>query len=391
MERFVTKKQVTRTRSTPEKSRTAEKRAAEARINRTLLLVMTVLILLTVLTAAGQASFLKNGNISVAGGEYSKIKDDAEAFAEAAALSTANEVKYEKIEIEIPDYCPVSYKAASPIAMVYDKTEGAVLYAKNTDERCSPASLTMLMTAAAAMDAAPDGYQFVAGEEIDLVMEDAPNAKTNKCFAFNKKEISDGIVLKGASDISYTAAACIGRLMSEDKDISAEKAVSKFVDQMNLTAKNIGAENTHFANPDGYYDEDNYTTAEDMMKIAVYAMEHEEIASSAASPHISGKLASGQSYEWLNTNNMIVPESNLYYEYATGLKAGMTGESGYCIAASANLRGHEIYCIVMNSESGDDRYLDAKNLFDITFSYLEEQGAADPAEETTASAEVLEG
>ena len=179
--------------------------------------------------------------------------------------------------------------------------------------------------------------------------------------------------------------------MSEDKDISAEKAVSKFIDQMNLTAKNIGAENTHFSNPDGYYDEDNYTTAEDMMKIAIYAMEHDEIVSSAASPHVSGKLASGQSYEWLNTNKMIIPEGNLYYEYATGLKAGMTDVSGFCIAASANRWGHEIYCVVMNSESSDDRYLDTKNLFDITFSYLEEQGAADAAEETTTSAEVLEG
>lgn len=397
MERFVTKNQVTRQHSQSERSRAAEKRAADAKINRTLLLVMTVLILLTALTAAGQASFLKNGNISISGGDYSELKDDAEIFAEAAALSTARETVYEEIKIEIPDYCPVNYAASSPIAMVYDKTDGAVLYAKNTDEKCSTASLSMLMTASAAMDIAPDGYQFVAGEEIDLVKEDAPTANISKCFAFNKKEISNGIVMKGASDISYTAAACLGRLLSEDNDISAEKAVSKFVDYMNVTAKNIGAANTHFANPDGYYDESNYTTAEDMMRIALFAMDHEEVAESAGKASASGKLASGQSYDWLNTNNTVIPESSLYNECITGLKIGSTNVSGYCAAISANVRGHEIVCIVMNSPSSDDRYLDVNNLLEITSSYLEEQGAyeteenAGSEESTETSAEILEG
>lgn len=395
MERFVTKKQVTRQHSPSERSRAAEKRAADAKINRTLLLVMTVLILLTVLTAAGQASFLKNGSIGVSGGDYTKLKDDAEIFADAAALSTAREAVYEEIKIEIPEYCPVNYAAASPVAMVYDKTDGAVLYAKNTSERCSPASLSMLMTASAAMDIAPDGYQFVAGEEIDLVKEDAPSANISKCFAFNKKEISNGIVIKGASDISYTAAACLGKLLSEDNDISAEKAVSKFVDYMNVTAKNIGAVNTHFSNPDGYYDEDNYTTAEDMMRIALFAMDHGEVADSAAKSSVSGKLASGQSYDWLNTNKTVIPESNLYNEAVTGLKIGSTNVSGYCGAISANIRGHEIVCIVMNSPSSDDRYLDVNNLLEITGSYLEEQGINGTEEnaeaETETSAEILEG
>lgn len=357
-----------------------EKVSMDIKINRALILVMLVLITLTTVMLVSQISYVRSGSIDISTGGYTVLKTESDERADVADALNAVTVKSQKIDIEVPEYCPVNYKAYSPIAMVYDKTEGAVLYSKNETEKCYPASTAKLLTAAVALDLAPDDFTFVAGNELNFVRDDAPKAGINKCFALNRQQLTDGIVLKGGSDVSYTAAASIGKLLCDKDDVSADEAVSKFVDAMNTTARNIGAENTHFSNPDGYYDDDTYTTAKDMMKIAIYASEHEEIAKAAAKERSGGKLSSGQTYEWLNTNKMVLPESNLYYEPVTGLKTGMTTNTGYCMAATAEQYGHELVCIVMNSETDEYRYLDVKNLFEISFSYIEEFSSAETGE-----------
>lgn len=352
----------------------------DIRINRALLLVLLVLAVLTAVMLVSQIAYVRNGSINIGSSGYTVLKTESDDRADVADALNAVTVKSSKINIEVPDYCPVSYKAYSPIAMVYDKTTGEVLYSKNETEKCYPASTAKLMTAAVALDLAPDDFLFVAGDELDIVEENAPRAGINKCFALNRQELADGIVLAGGSDVSYTAAAAIGKLMCDSDDVSAREAVSKFMDAMNTTARNIGADSTHFSNPDGYYDDDNYTTAKDMMKIAIYATEHKEIAEAASKASSSGKLASGQTFFWPNTNDMVIPESSRYYEFATGLKTGMTSNTGYCMAASAEQYGHELICIVMNSETDEYRYLDVKNLFDISFSYIEEFSSAETGE-----------
>ena len=46
------------------------------------------------------------------------------------------------------------------------------------------------------------------------------------------------------------------------------RSTKKFVEQMNLKARQLGCTNTHFNNPNGLPDEIHYTTASDMAKIA---------------------------------------------------------------------------------------------------------------------------
>ncbi|MBQ8568154.1 MAG: D-alanyl-D-alanine carboxypeptidase [Oscillospiraceae bacterium] len=319
-----------------------------------------------------EISFMKTGEITVEAPEYTVITTEKDRRAEiTAALNSVNtDSSKTQIDLTIPDYCPVNYTAYSPIAMVYDKTDGKVLYAKNENERCSPASTMKLMTAAVALDLSDKDFIFTAGEELDLVQEGASLAKIKKCYSMDRAELIDGIILKGGSDVSYTAAANIGRLLCDTDDVSSFEAVSRFVQVMNTTAENIGAKDTNFTNPDGFYDEDNYTTAADMIRIAVYASKHEEIMSSASKDYAGGKLYSGQSYEWANTNKMVIESSNDYYEYATGLKTGMTENSGYCMVATAERYGHEIVCVVMNCDTAEHRLFDVESLLDISFKYL---------------------
>lgn len=365
-----------------------DRKAAERRkLHNARVGVMAFLVASCCALGAYQVAYTANGAVSVRSDGYTVLKDDTSDHKSAVAAVTKVSEESKKIDIEIPEICPVNMTAYSPIAIVYDKTTGKVLYSKNETEKCYPASTAKLMTAAVALDIAPDSYNFIAGNELDLVPENASLAKINKCYSLNRQQLADGIILIGGSDVSYTAAANIGRLLSDTDDISADKAVSEFVDMMNTTARNIGAESTHFTNPDGFYDDDNYTTAKDMLKIAIYASDHDEIMDAAGRDISNGKLASGQYYEWLNTNKLVLEDSSSYYEYATGLKTGMTEGAGYCIAATAERYGHELICVVMNSDSGEHRQSDVTNLFDLSFEYIDQNCDAEEETEDTGETE----
>ena len=50
--------------------------------------------------------------------------------------------------------------------------------------------------------------------------------------------------------------------------IHVSGSVENFVELMNNTARELGCTNTHFVNPHGLHDENHYTTARDLLRMA---------------------------------------------------------------------------------------------------------------------------
>lgn len=66
------------------------------------------------------------------------------------------------------------------------------------------------------------------------------------------------------------------------------KASQIFADLMNKKAEELGCKNTHFVNPHGYHDDNHYTCAEDMAKIAAEGIKNDLIKQVAAEKSYSG-------------------------------------------------------------------------------------------------------
>jgi D-alanyl-D-alanine carboxypeptidase (penicillin-binding protein 5/6) len=136
---------------------------------------------------------------------------------------------------------------------------------------------------------------------------------------------------------------------------------------MNETAKNIGAVNSNFVNPDGYYSTEQYTTANDMLAITKYAISFPQIRETSAKRSARHVFISGEDKTWYSTNNLIMPDSNYYYQYATGLKTGTNDSTNYCLVALAKRDGTEMLTVIMNAPSKDSRFRDAITLFDAAY------------------------
>ncbi len=294
----------------------------------------------------------------------------AEDYQAAEPAETAFETVAPETAAAIPEdekTYPIDMEISSKYAVVYDVTTNTILYAKNAEEKCYPASTTKLLTAALALDYADEDFVFTAGNELDFVNPGSSLAYLNKGSQLSTEMMIDALMLPSGNDAAYVTAANIGRVIADNPNMSDEGAVKEFVTMMNRKAKRIGAQNTHFANPDGFHDDNHYTTAMDMLKIALYAKDCDMIAKSVQKVDLTQTFLSGEVIYWKNSNVMINPYSQFYYCYSKGMKTGMTDEAGYCVVELAERYDHQVIAVVMGGENAASRWNDTIALLDKAF------------------------
>ncbi len=251
-------------------------------------------------------------------------------------------------------------------AVLIDANTGTILAGKNADQKMYPASTTKIMTAILAIE---------MGDLSDVITvdDDTPYEITGSHIALEPGEVMTlkdllyALMLPSANDAASAIAKHYGG------------TTEKFVNLMNEKAKELGAYNTHFANPHGLHDENHYTTAADLALITKYAMQNEtfrkivETVKYEIQP--TNKKTETRYFTTLNkllyntsSSQILVDGAYIspYYEYATGAKTGYTPEAGNCLVATASKNGTDLIAVAMKGISLE-MYQDAHNLFNYGF------------------------
>ena len=253
-------------------------------------------------------------------------------------------------------------------AILFNATQGKVVYGYGYDERCYPASLTKLLTAIVAVENCDEDAVFTVGDELLLVEEDSSIAYLEKGQSMNRDVLIHAMLLESGNDASYVLAAGIGRQQAGDPSLSAKEAVEVFCTLMNQKAKALGAVSSHFVNPDGFHNSNHYTTPMDILTIARYAYRLPEIKNVIGKEHIRDVFESGEDVTWKNSNRLVRTGDTCFYEGATGMKTGFTDQAGDCLVATAEKNGVTMFAVVMDAPSDQARYEDAAALLDAGFS-----------------------
>ncbi len=250
-------------------------------------------------------------------------------------------------------------------AVLIDLNTGEELYSKNKDEILYPASTTKLVTAMVVLDHL---------KMEDPVTVDAEAAsmqgtvlKLNKGEQAYVKDVFNAMLVGSCNDCAVALAkACCG-------------SVSAFVDEMNTKLLELGAESTQFTNPHGLHDENHYTTASDLVKIAVAAMEIPQIREVVCKADYTYHDVNGKNERYIeNTNRLINGEKDadlIYvnnikrhckYDGCIGVKTGYTNAAGGCLIAAAEKNGTTLLSVVLKSDSLG-RFVDSIKLLDWGF------------------------
>ena len=254
---------------------------------------------------------------------------------------------------------------SSKAAVVMDADSSKMLYSYNQDERLYPASLAKIMTAIIVFDYVKGNYDSLVNFSYTAVTKDIDrNSVTIGASAGDQLSIKDclySLLLPSANDVANALAEYVAG------------SINDFVLLMNEKVENLGLKNTHFVNPSGLHDDNQYTTAYDMAKILQYAMTYPifyQISSSISYRHAPirrFKNPDNSNNQVLNTNSIMVPGSGYYYNGATSGKTGHTKLAGYNLAASARKNDMNLICVVLGASSDKIRFNETKKLFDFHF------------------------
>ncbi len=259
---------------------------------------------------------------------------------------------------------PLTLDISAPACFVYNVDTSEFLYLTGRGERIVPASTTKLLTIVYALTLVDPSELVTPGDELELVNEHSSIAFVRTNHTLTAEMLIEGMLLPSGNDAAYALACAAGRKLAHNPDtISAADAVGLFVTGMNEFANSIGMTGSHFTSPDGYPDEDHYTTVEDMATIAAIAVNNSIIRKYSRVLKDDVTYASGHKNTWVNTNKLIDPSGPYYSPYVTGLKTG-SADNNYSLVVSADMEGTTYVLGFFSEEKANDRFKDAITVID---------------------------
>ncbi len=250
-----------------------------------------------------------------------------------------------------------------------DSSNGQILFDKNSTSKCYPASTTKILTSIVAIESINLDTTFTVGNEINLAEEGSSLAYLVQGEEISLKDLLYGLMLPSGNDAAYTIAVNVARILTGNPILTDNEAVTYFVNLMNEKAQEIGMVDSHFEVPDGYHNKNHYVTAQDMMRLLIYAQRVDILKQVASTQSYSTTALTGQEHTWINTNKLLDQNSSYYYEGVNGFKTGFHDDAGNCLIVTANINSREVFLIIMKSETDDTRYQDATTLLDSIYNY----------------------
>ncbi|WP_321391198.1 D-alanyl-D-alanine carboxypeptidase family protein [Emcibacter sp.] len=228
-------------------------------------------------------------------------------------------------------------KTVAEEAILIEGSTGAVLFEKEADTQMPPSSMSKLMTVYLAFEKLKDGV--ITPQDEFEVSEPT----------YRKWRLQGSTMFLNAGDRVTVHDLLLGIIVQSGNDacvVLAESLAGSeeiFVEWMNAKAKELGMNNSHFTNVNGWPDEDHYMTARDLATLTQ--------AMIANFPEYYPMFAER------NFTYAGIPQSNrnpiLYsMEEADGLKTGHTEAGGYGLTASA-VKGGRRLILVLNGMSSE--------------------------------------
>ena len=245
-----------------------------------------------------------------------------------------------------------SFDIKARTAILQDYLSGEILFEKEPDKSIYPASMTKIMTAIIAFDLIKKGD--LSLDEKFTVSENAwrlSSAGYSSMFIMVGDEVTVENLLKGiivASGNDACVALAEGIAGTEDE----------FAIMMTAKAKEIGMENTNFANSSGINNTKNVSTVKDILIMSNYLIKNfpEEY-----------KMFAEKEFTWDRTGGDPITQGNrnplLYSSLgADGIKTGYLAVEKYSLASSVDRNGRRLIAVGSGFDTKSDRSRESSKL-----------------------------
>ena len=244
----------------------------------------------------------------------------------------------------------IEIKARS--AILQDFLSGEILYEQDADISIYPASMTKIMTSIIAFDLIKSGDLKL--DEKFIISEKAWRLSTagySSMFVMIGDEVSVENLLKGII-VASGNDACIA--LAEGIAGTEEE----FAMMMTSKAKEIGMENTNFANSSGINDPDNNSTVRDVLIMSNYLIKvHPEFYSWFSEKEFTWDRTGGDPITQGNRNPLLYKSLGV-----DGIKTGYLAVERYSLASSLERKGRRLVAVGSGFDSKNLRSRESSKL-----------------------------
>ena len=253
-------------------------------------------------------------------------------------------------------------------AILIDFESGAILHEKNMHKRLYPASTTKIMTAILAIEHA---ITYDAMDDIVTIDPEVISLTNGSHIALDYDEemsfedLLNALMIASANDAALALAKYV------------DGSIDGFIDRMNEKAKELGALDTNFVNPNGLHDDNHYTTAYDLSLIAKYAMSNKvfrEFSSKSNHTILPTNKKTEPRYLYstnaffygndsINLDNQSIP---IRHDGVVCGKTGYTSNAGNCLVTMAQKNDQYLITVVLKA-NGTEVYADTHKLLNYGF------------------------
>lgn len=217
---------------------------------------------------------------------------------------------------------------SSDYAILIDLESNTVLASKKGDEKMYPASMTKMMTLIVAAEHAEnldDTFEMTTAITDPLFLENASVAGFLNGEQVTLRDLMYGLILPSGADCAVALA------------IYTAGSEAAFADMMNEKVAELGLKNTHFMNPTGLHDENQYSTCHEIALILEYAL-RDDFMRTVLSTYKYTTEKTPQHPDGITLYSTM--QSRMYGNEAPGMfilggKTGYTTEAGTCLASYA--------------------------------------------------------
>lgn len=256
-------------------------------------------------------------------------------------------------------------------AILIDANTGQILFEKNAHRQMYPASTTKLLTAIIIVE------NHALDEKVTIDAE-SPYTDGSRIFieegeVFTVEQLLNALLIESANDVAVALATY------------HSGSVEAFAEVMNKRAKELGAINSNFVNPNGLPHDKHVSTAYDLAQIGkkAYTMSTIREIAKKARYQINPTNKVDETRYLTNSNKFLYGQGGAYkipyrgksvdikYDYINGLKTGYTVKAQQCFIGSANKDDKDLISVILSTQ-GSNIYTDTRKLIDYGFYEYEE-------------------
>lgn len=260
---------------------------------------------------------------------------------QAPGISSKPSASNHQLVIKPQDVDHPAPPVAAESAYLLDADSGNTLYAYNPFERLPMLSTTKLMTATLAFEQQGNKLDQritisdAMWHDISQLSPDSALFGVKKGETYTLRDLLYGLMFVSGNDAAIAIADALGGNLSH------------FVDEMNSKAQQLGMYDTHFANPHGLLDPQQYSCAHDLALLGRFSMSIPGLhtMSGQRAYHIP---AGGKHPErfLLNENQFL-----WWYPGVDGGKTGYDGQRDFIQVMSVTRNHHHLIGVVMRTNN----------------------------------------